>query len=89
MIPNATARPRRVAVRLAALLTLVLLFTSFVLPAAADSSSTFVAACSDVSLRTGAKTSAARKALIAEGTRIRAVATVDGGSYSANCGGYP
>jgi stage II sporulation protein D len=87
VIPNTTARPRRVAVRVAALLTLVLLFTSFVLPAAADGSSTFVAACSDVSLRTGAKTSATRKALIAEGTRIRAVATVDGGSYSASCGG--
>src|SRR5262245_23007576 len=87
VIPNTTARPRRVAVRFAAPLTLALLFTSFVLPAATDGSSTFVAACSDVSLRTGARTTATRKALISAGTSVRTVATVEGGSYSANCGG--
>ena len=87
MIPNTTARPRRVGLRLAALLTLALVFTSFVLPATAEGSTTFAAACNDVSLRTSAKTSATRKALIAAGTRVRAVATADGGSYSANCGG--
>ena len=46
-----------------------------------------VAACGNVSLRTGAKTSATRKALIPAGTPVRAVSTVDGGSYSASCGG--
>jgi SpoIID/LytB domain protein len=72
---------------LAALLTLALLFTGFVVPATAAGSTTYQAACSDVSLRTGAKTSATRKALIAAGTRVRAVATVDGGAYSATCAG--
>ena len=87
MIPNTTAHPRRVGFALAALLTLALLFTGFVLPATAEGSNTYAAACGDVSLRTGAKTSATRKALIASGTRVRVVATVEGGSYSASCGG--
>ena len=87
MIPNTTARPRRVGIALAALLTLTLLFTGFVLPATAQGSNTYAAACSDVSLRTGAKTSATRKALIAAGTKIRVVATVEGGSYSTTCVG--
>ena len=85
MIPNTTAQPRRTVLPVAALLTLLLL-ASFALPATADASSTMVAACSDVSLRTGAKTSATRKALIPAGTPVRAVSTVDGGSYSASCG---
>ncbi|HEU5204411.1 MAG TPA: SpoIID/LytB domain-containing protein, partial [Candidatus Limnocylindrales bacterium] len=72
---------------LAALLTLALLLTSFALPATAAGSTTYQAACSDVSLRTAAKTSATRKALIAAGTRVRAVATVDGGAYSTTCAG--
>ena len=86
MIPNTPAHPRRVGFSLAALLTLALLLTGFALPATAAGSTTYQAACSDVSLRTGAKTSATRKALIAAGARVRAVATVDGGSYSATCG---
>src|SRR5688500_8621607 len=87
VIPNTTAHPRRVGISLAALLTLTLLFTGFVLPATVAGSTTYVAACSDVSLRTAAKTGATRKALIPSGTRVRVVATVEGGSYSANCGG--
>jgi SpoIID/LytB domain protein len=74
-------------VPLAALLTLLLLLAGFVVPATADGSSTMVAACDGVSLRTGAKTSATRKTTIAAGTPVRAVASVDGGSYSATCGG--
>ena len=85
MIPNTTARPRRTALPVAALLTLLLL-ASFAVPATADASSTMVAACDNVSLRTAAKTGATRKALIRAGTPVRAVSTVDGGSYSASCG---
>ena len=86
MIPTTTAQPRRSMRPVAALLTLLLL-AGFVVPTAADASSTMVVACGNVSLRTGAKTSAARKALIPAGTPVRAVSTVDGGSYSASCGG--
>ena len=86
MIPNTTAQPRRSVLPVAALLTLLLL-AGFVVPATADASSTMVVACGNVSLRTGAKTSATRKALIPAGTPVRAVSTVDGGSYSASCGG--
>ena len=85
MIPNTTAQPRRSVLPVAALLTLLLL-AGLAVPATADASSTMVAACSDVSLRTGARTSATRKALIPAGTPVRAVSTVDGGSYSASCG---
>ena len=85
MIPNTTAQPRRTVLPVAALLTLLLL-AGFAVPATADASSTMVAACDYVSLRSGAKTSATRKALIPAGTRVRAVSTVDGGSYSASCG---
>ena len=87
MIPNTTARPRRVGIALAPLLTMALLFTGLALPATAAGSNTYAAACSDVSLRTGAKTSATRKALIASGTKVRVVATVTGGSYSTSCVG--
>ena len=86
MIPNTTAQPRRTVLPVAALLSLLLL-AGFAVPATADASSTMVAACSNVSLRTGAKTSATRKTTIAAGTPVRAVATVDGGSYSASCRG--
>ena len=86
MIPNTTAQPRRSVLPVAALLTLLLL-AGFAVPATADASSTMVAACDGVSLRTGSKTSATRKTTIAAGTPVRAVATVDGGSYSASCGG--
>ena len=85
MIPNTTAQPRRTVLPVAALLTLLLL-AGFAVPATADASSTMVAACGNVSLRTAAKTSATRKALIPAGTPVRAVSTVDGGSYSASCG---
>ena len=85
MIPNTTAQPRRTVLPVAALLTLLLL-AGFAVPATADASSTRVAACDNVSLRTGAKTSATRKALIPAGTPVRAVSTVDGGSYRASCG---
>ena len=85
MIPNTTAEPRRTVLPVAALLTLLLL-AGFAVPATADASSTMVAACDYVSLRSGAKTSATRKALIPAGTRVRAVSTVSGGSYSASCG---
>ena len=87
MIPNTTAQPRRSVPPVAALLTLLLLLAGFVVPVTADASSTMVVACGNVSLRTGAKTSATRKALIPAGTPVRAVSTVDGGSYSASCGG--
>ncbi len=85
MIPNTTAQPRRTVLPVAALLTLLLL-AGFAVPATADASSTRVAACDNVSLRTGAKAGATRKALIPAGTPVRAVSTVDGGSYRASCG---
>ena len=85
VIPNTTAQPRRTVLPVAALLTLLLL-AGFAVPATADASSTMVAACEQRQSAHGAKTSATRKALIPAGTPVRAVSTVDGGSYSASCG---
>src|SRR5262245_4941130 len=83
VIPHTTAHLRRPLPRVTALLLLSLLLTAFILPANVAGSSTMVAACGDVSLRTAAKTSATRKALIPAGTAVQVVSTVAGGSYSA------
>jgi len=43
--------------------------------------------CNDVNLRTGPATTYARKAQVDLGARLTVVSTVNGGSYSAQCGG--
>jgi stage II sporulation protein D len=44
-------------------------------------------ACGDVSLRTAAKTSATRKAVLKAGVAVTAVGTVSGGSWKTTCAG--
>ena len=43
--------------------------------------------CNDINLRTGPATTYARKTQVDTGARLTMVAKVDGGSYSAQCGG--
>jgi hypothetical protein len=54
---------------------------------AVTSTSTKVAACDGVSLRTRPSTSAARKTTLRAGTKVTVVATVTGGSWRATCAG--
>lgn len=68
--------------------TLVLMsFTAYALPGAADASSTLAASCSGVALRTAASTSSTLKVRLAAGTRVTAVSTVVGSRWSTYCAG--
>jgi GH25 family lysozyme M1 (1,4-beta-N-acetylmuramidase) len=88
-----TSRPHRlspVAIVLVGILSALVLLTASAVSSPLDTraaASFHAARCDGVSLRTKPSTSATRKATLAEGTKVQAVAVVSGGSWKVTCNG--
>jgi GH25 family lysozyme M1 (1,4-beta-N-acetylmuramidase) len=90
MLTRRSHRLSPVAIVLVGILSALVLFTASAVSSPLDTraaASFHAARCDGVSIRTKPSTSATRKATLAEGTKVQAVAVVSGGRWKVTCNG--